>query len=102
MLNFLFQIGDFRQSPVTNLTLDHLREDSTAFLILDVDAEDFDGWLRQNYQIIFEEQLWGWWTDATHWPVKRGLRVFRAWFDVAVHLGLRRWPCRGDRRRLRR
>ena len=62
-----------------------VRENSTAFLILDSDAENFDRWLRQNYQTIFEEQLWGWWTDVTHWPVKRDLRVFRAWFDVAVH-----------------
>ena len=82
--SFLDWLGTL-PDPETHLTLDDLREDNTAFLISDADAENFDCWLRRNFKTIFEEQLWGWWTDATHWPAKRDFRVFRAWFEVEVH-----------------
>ena len=68
-----------------DISLDDLREDSTAFLISDSGAEHFDRWLRRNYQTIFQEQLWGWWTGEADWPAQRDLRTFRAWFDVEGH-----------------
>jgi len=69
----------------TDITLNDLQEDCTAFLVSDSDAENYDRWLRRNHKTLFEEQLWSWWTDPTRWPAQRGLRVFRAWFSVEVH-----------------
>jgi hypothetical protein len=71
--------------PAKTVTLEDLHQDTTAYLIADSEVEDFDRWLRRNYGIMFQEQLWGWWTDETHWPAKRDFRTFKARFDVEVH-----------------
>ena len=71
--------------PEATVSLEDLGQDTTAYLIADSEAENFDRWLRGNYGIMFEEQLWGWWTDEAHWPTKRDLWMFGEWFDVEVH-----------------
>ena len=69
-----------------DLTLESLNEDSTAYLIPEIwqdsDQEEF---LRTCYEILFEEQLEGWWTDEAAWPKQRDLKMFLEWFEVEFH-----------------
>ena len=79
-------IPHFSSLPGCPTNGDHLylRAENTAYLVSDVSAEQVDRWLRRNYQLLFEEELGGWWTDPTHWPASRTYRLFRNWFDVEV------------------
>ena len=69
-----------------DLTIDSLNEDLTAYLIPEIwqdsDQEEF---LKTCYDILFEEQLEGWWTDEAAWPQPRDLKMFLNWFQVEFH-----------------
>lgn len=34
---------------------------------------------------LFEDELAGWCTDETHWPMDRTKELFWQWFGVEVH-----------------
>jgi hypothetical protein len=69
-----------------NLTLEQLAEDSTAYLIPELWQEsDQRSLLESHYDVFFEEQLSGWWTDEAAWPKKRDLNMFLDWFEVEFH-----------------
>lgn len=67
-------------------TLETLNEDPSAYLVpVYDDDEERDDILRQAYDIIFEDQLAGWWTAEADWPQERTFEMFQAWFDVEWH-----------------
>jgi hypothetical protein len=41
--------------------------------------------LREFYEVIFEEELLGWWTDGQPHPSDRTFQMFQEWFDVEFH-----------------
>jgi hypothetical protein len=69
-----------------DLTLEALSEDNTAYLVpviwYDYDRQPMIEWC---YDILFEEQLYAWWTDKAAWPKKRDLKTFLEWFEVEFH-----------------
>ena len=69
-----------------DLTLDSLKEDSTAYLIPEIwDDSDQEEFLKVCYANLFEEQLEGWCSDEAAWPTQRELKVFLNWFEVEFH-----------------
>lgn len=69
-----------------DLSLQELDDDSTAYLIPEIwQDSDQQGLLESCYDILFEEQLGGWWTDEAAWPQKRDLKMFLDWFEVEFH-----------------
>ncbi len=52
-----------------DLTLERLAEASVAYLIPELwQDSDQQLLLESSYDVLFEEQLAGWWTDETAWP----------------------------------
>jgi len=77
-LNSLPDPGDY--------TLEDINEDQSAFLLPEYeDDRKKENILRKYFTQIFEEQLYGWWTDPDAWPIKRDLKTFKNWFDVEFH-----------------
>ena len=73
-----------------NFTLKDLREDSTAYLVPEVwDYDEHQELLASCYEILFEEELEGWWEDETAWPKERDLKMFLDWFEVESRSGIR-------------
>lgn len=69
-----------------DLSLEKINEDCSAYLIPAYGYdEDRDKIIKQCYNIIFEDQLAGWWTLEEDWPRRRDLRTFRKWFDLRFH-----------------
>lgn len=69
-----------------DFTLEKLREDSTTYLLPEVwDYDEHQKLLEPCYDILFEEELEGWWADETAWPKERDLKMFFDWFDVEFH-----------------
>jgi len=70
----------------TDITLDQVNQDSTVYLLPDYEDDDEQPrLLAQYYDLVFEDQLAGWWTDQRDWPEKRDLLLFTRWFDVGFH-----------------
>jgi hypothetical protein len=67
------------------ITAEDANQERTVYLISDEDAENVDGWIRENYETLFEAELEGWYTDEALWPRKRNHKVFMEWFDVECH-----------------
>ena len=67
-------------------TLDQINRDNPAYLlpdyVYDSDQEDI---LAHYFDLIFEEQLAGWWRVEKDWPSHRDLDTFKKWFDVEFH-----------------
>ena len=71
--------------PADN-TLEEINLDSTAYLLPDYESDDKQTEIiEQFFDIIFEEQLNGWWTDERDWPVHRNIDTFNKWIDVELH-----------------
>ena len=65
----------------SELTLDELLKDSTAYLIPEQEDEP-DSWLKRNFKTIFEIELDGWCTDISLWPKDRSFKSFKKFFAV--------------------
>lgn len=70
------------------ITIADANRENTVYLITN---EDCDGdqavnrWVRKNFEILFESELEGWYSDPTLWPENRTYKMFQAWFDVENH-----------------
>lgn len=69
-----------------DISKDIINRDTTAYLLpaLIYDSEEAE-LLQQFYDLIFKEQLNGWWTEQSDWPKKRDLATFKNWFDLEFH-----------------
>ena len=69
-----------------DFTLEELSNDSIAYLVPEIlDDSEQEALLESCYDILFEEQLNGWWTDESNWPKERDLKMFLDWFEVEFH-----------------
>jgi hypothetical protein len=58
-------------------------DEATVYLIEELDSEDdFQDWIRENYQEIFEEELFSWIMDDSKWPEPLTFELFTQWFQV--------------------
>ena len=69
-----------------DITLDQVNQETTAYLLpVYMDDDEQDAILSQYYDLLFEEELAGWWTAKDDWPENRSLEMFKSWFDVDFH-----------------
>jgi hypothetical protein len=69
-----------------DLTLEDVNQETTAYL-LPVFEDDIEkeALLAQFYDLLFEEELAGWWMAKADWPKNRSLELFTSWFEVEFH-----------------
>ena len=75
-------------SPSGHLTLDRLRQEQDAFLVLEgkvQTVEEAQRWIERRWSEHFIEFLDSWFTDEGLWPKRRTRAMFREWFDVQFH-----------------
>lgn len=71
--------------PTHPVKLADVNEDSTAYLLEVEDEDELAVWLDTNGEILFEEELNGWYTDPKLWPKDRCLELFRKWCRFELH-----------------
>jgi hypothetical protein len=73
-------------SPGRAFTLDEAREyHRTAYLVpLAEDAHDVEAWVEENFDLVFEQELFGFEPDRRRWPRSRTLDTFLEWFDLEL------------------
>lgn len=64
-----------------DFTLEEAFEDGTVYLIPEVYTEP-EKWLKRNYRIMFEHELYAWYTDDTCWPKDRSFEEFKKFFKI--------------------
>jgi hypothetical protein len=69
-----------------DLTLDDIREDSTAYLVPQYELKSEQAEILEwCYELLFEVELDSWYTDPKLWPKERSLKIFLEWFEVEFH-----------------
>jgi hypothetical protein len=57
----------------------------TAYLLPDnLDMEELNQFVRDNYRALFEDELDSWCSDPSRWPEDRSQKRFQEWFEVGV------------------
>ena len=61
-------------------------DEQNVYLIPNFENEA-EAWetLNEVYSTIFDNELFGWHTDAETWPQERTLEMFKKWFNVELH-----------------
>ncbi|MFP5350800.1 MAG: hypothetical protein ACLGHO_13305 [Gammaproteobacteria bacterium] len=72
-------------TPTQELTLVDVNDDNTAYLIEVEDEKEFERWLKENAEMLFEDELNGWYTDPSLWPQDRSLALFKKWCKFELH-----------------
>jgi len=70
------------------IRLEEVNDDRTVYLVSDHEADDDETlarWIKLNYEVLFEAELEGWYTDESLWPPKRTFELFQEWFEVECH-----------------
>jgi hypothetical protein len=62
-----------------------LDQERTVYLVEVEDQEELEDWLERNHGTLFEEELFGWYTDPTLWPSERSLKLLRDWCSFEFH-----------------
>ena len=61
----------------SGLKLHDLSREPTIYLVRECESDqEFADCLGQIFPVIFEDQLQGWWTDQSVWPLDRTLDTF--------------------------
>ena len=76
---FLDWINAADPHPTHILTLDEVNQERTVYLVEVEDEEQLEKWLQLNHEMLFEEELNGWYTDPALWPPDRSLKLLREW-----------------------
>jgi hypothetical protein len=70
------------------MTLEEVNRERIVYLVSEDDADGDDAvesWVRLNFELLFENELEGWYTDPDLWPQDRSYELFREWFSVECH-----------------
>ena len=77
---FLDWVNSFGDATVS---MKELNNEPSFYLLPQWEWEDeFGSLLRQHYTDIFEQELYGWYTDESLWPRDRSVAMFERWFHV--------------------
>jgi len=62
------------------------KRENLTFLIPEYDTpEESMRYVKKNYNIIFEFELWGWITTEELWPENRTWKMFQDWFYIEMN-----------------
>ena len=73
----------YNDSP--NISMEDANREKTIYLISDDAGDDYERWIDLNYEVLFEDELEGWYTDESLWPQERTKELFDEWFAVECH-----------------
>jgi len=67
-------------------TLDNLTNENTTYLIPDFfSPRESMSCVKKIHSLIFEFELFGWYTDDKLWPRERNWKMFQQWFNIEIN-----------------
>lgn len=67
------------------VTLADVEEERSVYLVEVENQDELSCWLARNHECLFEEELGGWYTDATLWPRDRSLKKLKEWCSFELN-----------------
>ncbi|OED52743.1 hypothetical protein BEI46_18360 [Aliivibrio fischeri] len=70
------------------VTLSSVNEEKTVYLVaheITDTPKELEAWIKLNCEVLFENELYGWYVDETLWPKKRNWTLFKKWFSYECH-----------------
>jgi hypothetical protein len=65
---------------------DEMLREADVYLLPDFETEaQIEKWLKKNFDTIFSDFLFSWYTDQNMWPQNRTFRIFKEWFEYTTH-----------------
>lgn len=74
---FVDWINGVDPSHSHTITLADVLQERTVYLVEVEDLQELEGWVAQNHQTLFEDEHFGWCTDAALWPSDRSMKLLR-------------------------
>lgn len=60
--------------------------EATVYLLPDYETvQEIEKWLKKNFDELFTEQLFQWYTDEGMWPQNRTYKMLGEWFEYSFH-----------------
>jgi hypothetical protein len=82
---FVDWVNAVDSSPENPVTLNDVNDENNVYLIEIEDQEELEEWLELNHQDLFEDELYGWYTDPSRWPQDRSLDLFKKWCNFELY-----------------
>ena len=61
------------------------KDENNIYLIREmISNEQVNKWIKNNFDMIFNNELNDWYTDEKKWPQKRSYKMFSDWFDIEI------------------
>jgi len=83
-------INEMDPSPKSHkISIESANEECTIYLVSDEDGDGdiaVENWVKQNYKVLFEDELFGWYTDPSLWPSNLTYKMFKEWFKIETQL----------------
>jgi hypothetical protein len=77
---------DWIKSHDPEFDLSQVEFEGDVYLLSDFKViGEIKNWLRENFDVIFSEQLNSWYVDESMWVSNRTLKMFAEWFDYSLH-----------------
>lgn len=77
---------DWLNSQESDFQFDPASRESNIYLLPDLEThEAMEKWLQKNFDLLFTEELFGWYMNDECWPQNRTYNLFRDWFDYSLH-----------------
>lgn len=73
---------------IDRITEETVNHDRLVYLIRSEDADSDDdvlAWVKENFEVLWETELEGWYTDESLWPTNRTWKEFQKWFQIEWH-----------------
>lgn len=67
------------------VSLSEVNRESNVYLVEVENQDELEEWLDLNFETLFEEELYGWYTDPTLWPQDRSLELFQNWCSLDLY-----------------
>lgn len=65
---------------------DSMLREADVYLLPDFETEaQIEKWLKKNYDTIFADFLFSWYTEQAMWPQNRTFKMFKEWFEYTTH-----------------
>ena len=72
--------------PDNPVAISAVRTDCRVYLLPEcIGPDEAKKQIEANFDVLFENELVGWYTDESMWPQNRTVGMFRDWFEIEYH-----------------
>jgi hypothetical protein len=68
------------------MIVDEMMLEGDVYLLPDFETtKEMEKWMKKHFDMLFTDQLNGWYTDKSMWPQNRTFKLFKEWFTYSLY-----------------